>query len=49
MDLILRINLCGKDGYPKFKVKETASEGVKESPSLYIESQGQDQLPDWPN
>lgn len=30
MDLMSIINRCGKDGYPKFKVKETAleSEGV---------------------
>lgn len=49
MDLILRINLCGKDGYPKFTVKETAPEGAKESPKFIYRVTGQDQHPDWPN
>ena len=33
-ELIIIINLCGKDGYPKFKVEKMASERATESPKV---------------
>lgn len=48
MDLIIIINLCGKDDYPKFEVEEINSERAKDSSKvLYIRSHGQDLFPGW--